>query len=167
MMDREDDLLRELGQETPFPVDWDVYREQLTARLAKADASRRLRALGLFAVGTMTGIAATLAIVLQFAPGFEGPPLVPEVKEAGLRENRQVAEAPLRREQEAPVVEVVSRRTGNRGYIRAVVGKATYEAPVAQVQPFVRRIGKGEIRFDGFSEPGADQPGFAVAKIGN
>jgi hypothetical protein len=164
-MDHDDELLAELGQGTPFPVDWQAYREQLMTRLTRTEAARRRHGFFLFAVGTAAGVAATLALALLFGPAVEPTPLGPTVAEKSVRQTIADRETPVPVSAPAPAVRLVVRTTGQHGRIKAVVGDSPVETRPDPIKPFVRRTGNGEIRFEGFSKPGAGEPGFMVAEI--
>jgi len=161
-MDHDDDLLRELGQEMPFPVEWDTYREQLMARLERTESARRRRGFFLFAVGTVVGIAATLAVVLLLSSAAETPSSAPTVTEVVPDKNAPVKVASV---EAAPAVRWVLSSRRAKGHIEDAVLDPAVETHAAVIKPFVQRVGNGEIHFEGFSKPGAGKPGFVVAKI--
>jgi len=147
MADQLDEGLAQLGRRDPFPVDWQQYGRALVTRLARAEAARRRRTWMVAAGSALVGAAAMLALAVALRilepPGSPTGPVPPGLPPAG---PGPIAQRPAGEEPRAPA------RPG-----------------VAEPGPFVRvfRCADGrmaEMRFEGFSPPGA-QGGSAIVAV--
>lgn len=143
-----DDLLKQLGEGPPFPVDWQAYERELAARIVIAQVRRRRRTWWTAVSGALVGAAAMFVAAVSFmhaatpAPEPPQPPVV----------NRGPGEVPEVEPESAPTEDtawkVVACQGG--GFIR------TASAPPPEMKPFTRRTSRkdgstSEVRFEGFS----------------
>lgn len=152
-----DDMLNELGRKDPFPIDWKEYEASLLRRLALAKSRRRRSAWGYSLIGVAASVAATLLAVHMMK--LDVRPTTPENAVARIEGPAPCIESAVA---DVPPPTRFYARTAGKGLMRVTV-ESDSSAPAESVQPFVRKTGKGEIRFTGFSSSGS--PGYiAVTK---
>ena len=81
MSDKMDELLRDLGRGTPFPVDWTVYEREVLQRLARQQVRRKRRVWWAAAFGTGLGAAATFVAMVTWT-SFRPAPAAPQLAAA-------------------------------------------------------------------------------------
>jgi hypothetical protein len=166
MNDPLDAALRDLGRSTPFPVDWAGYARELAARLAKAEARRKRRAAWLASGGALGGFllgAAAVFLLMVNLPRAPGTTPSPGANVArGVVDLQPTAvAAPIPAQGLVDGKPEIGPRVETEEPLRL--------AWAAPDNPFIRRFrgsgGKmGEIRFYGFSAPGAPPGGMIAAR---
>jgi hypothetical protein len=174
MADEMDNLLRDLGQGSPFPVDWATYERQLMERVFRRQAARARKMWLATLVGAVAGAAATFLITVSLqksAPETEAASTsAPEQPAVEKREAPQPA-APVRTPVNAPVAEP----DNNSGEFVLIVGRdggiarLKVKEPSGDMQPFSKKVRRSdgrmsEITFAGYSGPDAGEPSYIAAK---
>jgi hypothetical protein len=143
MNDHFDQMLRGLGEGTPFPVDWRAYEQEVLRRLAVAQARERRRTWTWTISGTLAGAAAMfLVTAMWYAPTQPPAPHATDpMQPAKVEQPSQPSPAP---------------REPSRPVSRPPAALATAAGEMDEVKPYTRRIVRkdgrvAEIRFEGFS----------------
>jgi hypothetical protein len=72
-MDRIDEALGELGEGLPFAVDWESFERQTLERLQASQRRERRRVAFAATLGLFSGVAATVALMLNLSVPGEPP----------------------------------------------------------------------------------------------
>ncbi|HYG75839.1 MAG TPA: hypothetical protein VEK08_12615 [Planctomycetota bacterium] len=178
MADEMDNLLRELGQGTPFAVDWSAYERDLMQRIFLQQAQRRRRMWWATLSGAAAGAVATFVLTLSFGARSQlphtptngqastaqdvrppAPPveIAPEIAPAP-QPSLEPVNGPLPVPGPGEVVRIIRRENGSLARVRVDAAEFKQEAI-----PFSRKSRRSdgrtsEITFVGFSGPDAGSP---------
>jgi hypothetical protein len=154
MNDHFDQMLRGLGEGTPFPVDWRAYEQEVLRRLAVAQARERRRTWTWTISGTIAGAAAMfLVTAMWYSPTQRpAPHAIDQMQPAKVEQPPQPSPEPSE---------------PSRSISQTPAALATAAGEMDDVKPYTRRIVRkdgrvAEIRFEGFSNgsSGSEQSSF-------
>lgn len=165
-----DDLLRELGQGAPFPVDWTEYEQALMRRLFLQQAARRKRAWWGMLASAAAGSVATLVLAVSFVgksqteahskigKQVEHPPRETEPSPTETRPVQEPVNVPAESQGQGEFVRIIQRENGSLARMSL---KADAFKP--EIVPFSSKSRRtdgttSQIRFGGFSGPDAAPP---------
>lgn len=175
MADEMDNLLRDLGQGSPFPVDWEAYDRQLMERVFRRQAARARKMWLATLAGAVAGAAATFLITvsLQKSPPADTGAISTGTHEQPAVDKKEVPQpaAPVQTPVNAPMAEP----DVNGGEFVRIVGldggiaRLKVKEPSGDIRPFSKKMGRSygrtsEITFVGYSGPDAGEPSYIAAK---
>lgn len=164
-----DDLLRELGQGAPFPVDWTEYEQSVMRRLFLQQALRRRRAWWSMVASGAVGSVATLVLAFSLVgrPSDASQPSVGEQRDRAPQQSepptdtqpvQEPVTVPAEPQSSGEFVRIFQREDGSLA--RMTMKENPFNPPVLPYSSRSQRANgsSSQIHFGGFSGADAAPP---------